>query len=438
MSDPRLAAVTALNQILPPTGAGRSLREVLAQSALTGSDRGLATDLCYGVCRWFSPLNGWLNQQLEKPLKNSAHPVRLALLAALYELWFSERPAHAILNSWPEVLRAMQANWATGLANALLRKATRTTFTDHRATLSGAEYYALPRWLYRRLEQDWPTQAPNIADAWLHPAPLTLRAAPDANLALLAEAGFTVERGVLSPQAIYLSPAKPVQQIPGFFRDGDIRAQFSVQDEAAQLPAQLFSVEKNPARILDACAAPGGKTGQLVERFPQAELVALDVDTRRLARVQENLDRLDLNAQLIAGDATTPADWWDGTPFAAILLDAPCSATGILRRQPDAKWHRRADDIAPLATLQAHLLDALWPLLAPGGELVYATCSILPQENSEQIAAFLERHPDASEQTPAPAVTSAGLADSPVGVQFLPTPDRHDGFYVARLTKARA
>lgn len=429
---PRLIAVRTLMDVLPGDGHGRSLREALAhhRQPLEPAERGLLTDLCFGVCRHYRLLDHWLDQQLQKPLKASARQVRLALLCGLYELWFTERAAHAVVNAYPDLCRTLKAPWAAGLANAVLRKATRLDLATWRATLPVPIRCSLPDWLWQQWQQDWGEAATALAEASLYEPPMTLRVNRqhqdrDAALASLAAAGIAASPGTRAPFAITLAHAVPVQHLPGFDQ-----GTLSVQDEAAQLPAEL--IEAPPTgRLLDACAAPGGKTGQLAERFPEASLLALDNDAHRLQRVRENLTRLGLHAEVQQGDASDPAPWWDGTPFDAILLDAPCSATGILRRQPDVKWHRRAADLPALVGLQARMLDALWPLIRPGGLLVYATCSLLDQENAAQISAFLARHGDAQDDTP------PDTGDVPVtaGAQLLSGTGQHDGFYIARLRK---
>ena len=423
----RLLAVRGLLKVLPAEGGGKSLREVLAdQPVLLAAERGLLADLMFGVCRHQRLLDHWLNQQMDKPLKSSAKAVRLALLCGIYELWFSERPQHAVVNAWPDVCRALHAPWAAGLCNALMRKASRTGAAEVGRHLDIPLRCSLPDWLWQRLDQAWPEQANDIAEAALLPPPFTVRLSDPSIEHALREDGFDVRRGALAPQAVYLSPARPVQQVPGF-KEGLL----SVQDEAAQLPALLIEAPKG-GRILDACAAPGGKTGQLAEYFPDAELVALDIDATRLKRVRDNLQRLNRSANLLTGDAGNPEKWWDGQLFDAVLLDAPCSATGILRRQPDLKWHRRDSDIATLCGLQARILDAIWPLVRPGGVLVYATCSILPEENAGQVQTFLARHGDAREDTP----VEARSVITAHGCQLLPVADGPDGFFYARLRKA--
>lgn len=436
-TDTRLLAVQILKDVLPADGNGRSLREVLAspqRAALNPAERGLLTDLCFGVSRHYRFLDHWLGRQLQKPLKASARPVQLALLCGLYELWFTERAQHAVVNAYPDLCRQLKAPWAAGLTNAVLRKATREDPAALAETLPPPLRYSLPDWLWQQWQQDWGDQAQALAAASLQQPPLTLRVnrqqlTRDAALESLATAGIDAQPVAIAPFAITLQNPVPVQQLPGF-GDGAL----SVQDAAAQLPAELIEVPAN-GRLLDACAAPGGKTGQLAERFPDATLVALDNDASRLRRVTDNLTRLGLAAQLIEGDASTPEPWWDGELFDAILLDAPCSATGILRRQPDVKWHRRPDDLTALVSLQARMLDALWPLIRPGGMLVYATCSLLDQENAAQISAFLTRHSDARDDTP----PGTGSVPVSAGAQlFPPTPagaGQHDGFYMARLRK---
>ena len=459
-TDPRLEAVHLLGQVLPapsvspaPSQAGkgqarsrrkrrpqqqqdgnqgRSLREVLASrsGSLSDSERGLLQDLCFGVCRHYRLLNHWLGQQMDKPLKASAQPVRLALLAGIYELWFTERPQHAIVNAWPDVCRRLKAPWASGLCNALLRKASREDPQALISQLPAEVGCSVPDWLWHAWQRDWPDQAAQIARASISEPPMTLRChrrqtERQEYLHRLTDAGIDAHPGELSPWSVYLHRPMPVDKLPGF-RDGLV----SVQDEAAQLPVELIEVPAD-ARILDACAAPGGKTGQLAERFPRATLLALDNQPGRLERIRENLSRLKAEATLICGDASTPEDWFDDQAFDAILLDAPCSASGILRRQPDSKWHRRESDIAALAGLQSRMLSSLWPLVRPGGMLVYATCSILREENEMVVQGFLQQHPDAAENTPATAGNVAAT-----GVQLLPEEDRQDGFYFARLCKS--
>lgn len=428
--NPRLAAIHALERVLPGHGDGASLREVLAQGVPEGAAGGLMRDLCFGVCRYLRPLNQWLNEQLDKPLKAKAQRVRLALLCGLYELWFSDRPAHAVVNAYPELCRQLKAGWASGLSNALLRKATALDAEQAFADYSPAVRFSLPGWLWKQYQEDWPEQAESLAQASLSTPPFSLRVnrRQHSREQAAKTLGEGAKMGQLSPWCLYLSPPRPVARLPGFASGA-----YSVQDEAAQLPVEQLAVPAG-GRALDACAAPGGKTGQILEAFPDAQVTALDLSPRRLKRVADTLRRLSVSADLVQGDAAAPREWWDGQLFDAILLDAPCSATGILRRQPDAKWHRRRTDLPPLVDLQACMLDALWPLVRPGGRLVYATCSVIRDENDQQVANFLARTADAEDVTlrPPEAVKVAA------GWQLLPQDHGPDGFYLACLHKSAA
>lgn len=433
MHDPRLVAIRILERVLPADNQGRSLREVLAADRPKDpAAAGLVSDLAFGVCRHYRLLNHYLDQQMSRPIKDSAWRVRLGLLCGLYELWFTERPAYAVVNAWPENMRRLKAPWAVGLTNALLRKASRTDASAEQQTLPPAVAYSLPDWLW----QQWVAErgedvALQMARASLASPPFTVRShrqrcSREQAIQMLVAAGFSALPGELVPCSLYVSPAVPVNRLPGF-----AQGCLSVQDEAAQVPVECLEPLDPAGRILDACSAPGGKTGQLAERFPAARILALDESSERLQRVAENLQRLAVTADLCCADATRPADWWDGIPFDGILLDAPCSATGILRRQPDVKWHRRYADIRNLAGLQHRMLGALWPLLKEGGMLVYATCSTLRAENADVVARFLQQHDDAVEVT----FSQAEAAECEAGYQWLPTEDRHDGFYVARIRK---
>jgi len=298
---------------------------------------------------------------------------------------------------------------------------------------------AHPRWLQKSLKAFWPEQWEAICAANNAHPPMILRVnrrhhSRDAYLQLLSAAGVAAQACVYSQDGIVLDEAGDVRSLPGF-AEGWI----SVQDEAAQLAAELLELAPGQ-RVLDACCAPGGKTCHILEVQPQlAGVVAVDLEAKRLVRVRENLDRLGLDAQLIAADGRDTQTWWDGQPFQRILLDAPCSATGVIRRHPDIKLTRQPEDIAALAQLQGELLDAMWQALEVGGILLYATCSTLPTENTEVIEAFLARTPGAREldiggQLGQPA---AGLKQ-PHGRQLLAQEGGHDGFYYAKLIKIAA
>ncbi|KAB7627244.1 16S rRNA (cytosine(967)-C(5))-methyltransferase RsmB [Alkalilimnicola sp. S0819] len=427
--NPRLAAVRVLAQVLDQ---GRSLAEALpqVQRELPERDRALVQELCYGVLRRRDLLQAVLEQLLSKPLRAREREVQLLLLVGLHQILHMRTPPHAAVSATVEVTRVLGKKWAAGLANAVLRRALRER-ESLLAAVPAAARLSHPDWLQDALRDAWPKEAEGLMEANnLHP-PMSLRVntqrqSRDEYRRELDEAGIAAAPGPHAEEALLLEKPRGVESLPGF-----AEGRVSVQDQAAQLAAALLDVPAG-ARVLDACAAPGGKTCHLLERQPElAELVAVELDPLRMPRIQENLARLELHAKLVEGDAARPADWWDGRPFERILLDAPCSATGVIRRHPDIKWLRRADDIPRLAALQEKLLEALWPLLAEGGRLLYATCSVLPVENSEQIQRFLTRHPEARCE---PLPGSWGREQA-CGRQILSGDEGMDGFYYACLSK---
>ncbi|MEN4826162.1 16S rRNA (cytosine(967)-C(5))-methyltransferase RsmB [Pseudomonas sp. P39-UII1] len=432
--NPRLAAARALAAVL--SGKASLNSSLPAQlDKVDERDRGLTQDLAFGTARWQPRLDLLAAQLLQKPFKAADADVQALLLVGLYQLFYTRIPAHAAIGETVGCADKLKKPWAKGLLNALLRRAQR----EGEALLAGMQRdpvvrTAHPRWLQKALKAFWPEQWEAICAANNAHPPMILRVnrrhhGRDAYLALLAEAGIDASACQYSRDGIVLSEACDVRSLPGF-AEGWV----SVQDEAAQLSADLLELAPGQ-RVLDACCAPGGKTCHLLEaEAGLAHLVAIDLEAKRLTRVRENLDRLQLDAELIACDARDTASWWDGKPFQRILLDAPCSATGVIRRHPDIKLTRQADDIPALATLQGELLDALWPTLEVGGMLLYATCSSLPTENTEVIEAFLARTPGARELDLA---TEAGIRQ-PHGRQLLAQEGGHDGFYYAKLIKIAA
>lgn len=432
--NPRLAAARALAAVLNGKASlGSSLPPLLDK--VEPRDRGLAQDLAFGTARWQPRLALLADKLLQKPFKAADRDVEALLLVGLYQLLHTRIPAHAAIGETVACVDKLKKSSLKGLLNAVLRNAQR----DHEALFAELErdpvlHTAHPRWLQKRLKADWPEHWQAICTANNEHPPLILRvnrrhASRDAYLAELRGHGVEAEPCTFSRDGIRLLQPCDVKTLPGF-----MEGRVSVQDEAAQLAANLLDLAPGQ-RVLDACAAPGGKTCHLLEVQPQlSEVIALDLEPSRLARVQENLERLQLKATLIAADGRDVATWWDGKPFQRILLDAPCSATGVIRRHPDIKLTRQADDIAALAQLQGELLDALWPTLEVGGVLLYATCSVLPQENSDNIAAFLQRTPGARELDIA---GTFGLKQAH-GRQLLPQADGHDGFYYAKLIKIAA
>jgi 16S rRNA (cytosine967-C5)-methyltransferase len=422
----RVLAARVLAQVI---GRGRSLKAELATAlpSLDDSrDRALLEALCFAVLRRRTAYDAALAAWMQRPLGVREDELRALLLVGFAQLDALELPAHAALSATVDAARALGKERQAGMVNALLRRAQR----DGIPPLPARE--AFPQWMAEQIEQDWPEQAIDIFTASLQPAPLWLRVnrqhgSREAMLERLEAAGIAAEASELGSDAIRLPVPVAVSALPGF-ADGAL----SVQDLSAQQVADALAVPKG-ARVLDACAAPGGKSAHLLERDPSLRLLALDIDARRLKRISETFARTGVgeHAQVRAADATDPASWWDGQPFDVILLDAPCSATGIIRRQPDVLLHRRATDIPALVALQARLLDACFGMLAPGGTLLYATCSILRDENQFQIEAFLQR-------TRGAGFLPLGDAyghDSWAGRQRLPGEHGADGFFYARLLK---
>lgn len=432
--NPRLAAARALAVVLNGKASlGSSLPPLLDK--VEQRDRGLAQDLAFGTARWQPRLALIAEKLLQKPFKAVDRDVEALLLIGLYQLFYTRIPAHAAIGETVACIDKLKKPSLKGLLNAVLRNAQRESDSiiaslDRDPVLHSAH----PRWLQKALKAQWPEQWQAICAANNAHPPLILRVnrrlgSRDDYLAELRQSGFAAEPCTFSRDGIRLLQACDVTSLPGF-----AAGHLSVQDEAAQLAAELLDLAPGQ-RVLDACCAPGGKTCHLLEAEPAlAGVVAVDLEAKRLVRVRENLKRLNLDAELIAADGRDTATWWDGQPFQRILLDAPCSATGVIRRHPDIKLTRQPADIPALAQLQGELLDALWPTLQVGGILLYATCSVLPMENSDNIAAFLARTPGARELE-----INADFGLKPAhGRQLLPQIDGHDGFYYAKLSKIAA
>ncbi|WP_447795658.1 16S rRNA (cytosine(967)-C(5))-methyltransferase RsmB [Pseudomonas moraviensis] len=432
--NPRLAAAKALAAVLSGKASLNSSLPTQLDK-VEDRDRGFTQDLAFGTARWQPRLSALAEKLLQKPFKAADADVEALLLVGLYQLLYTRVPAHAAIGETVGCADKLKKPWAKGLLNAVLRNAQRESETIF-AELERDPVVrtAHPRWLQKSLKAFWPEQWEAICAANNAHPPMILRVNRrhhnrDAYLALLGEAGIAATPCVYSRDGIVLEAAADVRSLPGF-AEGWI----SVQDEAAQLAADLLDLAPGQ-RVLDACCAPGGKTCHILEAEPAlAGVVAVDLEAKRLVRVKENLERLGLNAELIAADGRDIDKWWDGKPFQRILLDAPCSATGVIRRHPDIKLTRQPDDIVALAQLQGELLDAMWKTLEVGGILLYATCSTLPTENTQVIAAFLERTPGARELDLA---TAAGIRQ-PHGRQLLAQQGGHDGFYYAKLIKIAA
>lgn len=418
---------------------GRTLDVALAAEE-TGSaqERGLLRALCYDSVRWYLRLNFILDRLLTRGARSLKPDVHALAIVGLCQLLHTDIPAHAAVAETVNATRVLGEPKAAGLINALLRRCQRERrkLSDE-ADRDLASRTAHPRWLVDAFSADWHSAAEDLLNAnnqrppfWLRVN--RLRSSGAEYAAALQAKGLQIAARVFDDEALMLEEAVNPRELPGF-EEGLV----SIQDAAAHLAARLLD-SRPGERALDACAAPGGKACHVLELQPRlAELVALDISPQRLQRVEENLQRLQLRATLREGDAEKPQEWWDGKPFDRILLDVPCSATGVIRRHPDIKLLRRAEDIAALARRQTSLLEALWPLLAPGGRLVYATCSTLTAENAAVINPFLENHPDARDIT-APAVRALGLepAAGP-GHRIAPGSGGMDGFYYACLEKGK-
>jgi 16S rRNA (cytosine967-C5)-methyltransferase len=424
----RLIAARVLSRVLQDGQSLTATLESALQTVESPKDRAFVQALCYGVCRTYHRLDFILSELLDKPLKDT--DVKALALTGLYQLKYMRVKSHAAVSE--TVLAARKKPWAKALINALLRRYLREQGNlELIADTVQVAAVSHPDWLIKQIEQDWPQQAQQIFLENNQQPPMALRvnltrSSTDEYLQQLRRLGIEAEAVSFCPSAIILDKPVAVDLLPGFA--GGL---VSVQDTAAQLAAGLLDVQAGH-RVLDVCAAPGGKAAHILEHQPQLkELVAVDVDASRMQRVSDTLQRLKLSATLVVGDAAKPDEWWDGQLFDRILLDAPCSALGVIRRHPDIKLLRRTDDITPLQVLQKKILNAVWQLLAPGGIMLYATCSILKQENEQQIDIFLAEHSDAVEL---PIDAAWGFAESH-GRQILPGESAMDGFYYARLGK---
>ena len=433
MDDPRLTAIANLAAVVD----GQSLDNALARHSenLSDQNRAFAAELSYGLCRWYRQLHAVIAARLKKPFREKDRDLHFLLMLGAYQLMHANTPPHAAISTSVDLTRQLDKGWAGKLVNAVLRGIQRDLEKEdsplHRQIEGDLSLrFAQPKWFVKAMQQAWPGQAESILDALQQRAPMTLRLntrrqAREAYLAGLQEKGLAARAVEALPGAVVLEKPMPVKAVPGF-SEGLV----SVQDAGAQLAAQLLDVQQGQ-RILDACAAPGGKTGHILELADTLSVTAMDVDAQRLHRVEENLQRLGLHADVMVADAARPPREWIDEPFDRILVDAPCSATGVMRRHPDIRLLRRKQDIETLSQRQAAILDALWPCLRPGGKLLYATCSLMPQENQQQVEAFLRRHGDARES--ALRIDSGHKCTH--GRQTLPGEETMDGFYYALLEK---
>ncbi|MEB6338438.1 16S rRNA (cytosine(967)-C(5))-methyltransferase RsmB [Serratia rhizosphaerae] len=415
----RSIAAQTIGQVLDQ---GQSLSTLLPalNNKISDKDRALLQELCFGTLRVLPQLEWCIQQLMAKPMVGKQRTLHYLLMVGMYQLLYTRIPAHAALAETVNGAVALKRPQLKGLVNGVLRQFQRQQEALMQRAANHDSRYLHPSWLLKRVQQAYPAQWQQIVDANNQKPPMWLRVnrrhhSRDDYLHLLAQAGIEAVAHAEYPDAVRLLTPCAVNNLPGF-ADGWA----TVQDASAQGCVDLLDPQDGE-QILDLCAAPGGKTTHILEAAPQAHVMAVDIDEQRLSRVKENLQRLHCHAEVKQGDGRTPQQWCGDKQFDRILLDAPCSATGVIRRHPDIKWLRRDSDIAELAGLQAEILDAIWPHLKAGGVMVYATCSILPQENSQQLQAFLQRHSDAR---------LAGTER-----QNLPHPEDGDGFFYAKLIK---
>lgn len=433
-AESRAAAALNLHRV---RDQGQSLTRVLQQplATRTCADQALIQEMSYGALRLLPRLEALAGRLLNRPMKRSDRDLEALILIGLYQLTAMNIPAHAAVSATVDASRLLGKPEKAPLVNALLRRFLR----ERESLLTEVEReprarWLFPDWLLTRLRRDWPEDWERIVDASNERPPMALRV-NGMRVSLsdystqLAAASIAAQPIPGCEMGLMLDHPQAMRDLPGF-----ARGLVSVQDSGAQLAAQLL--DAGPGQhVLDACAAPGGKTASILERAGNTlDLVAIDSDESRLETVRATLARLGLRAGVVQADATAPHGAWSERAFERILLDVPCSATGVIRRHPDIKWLRRESDIPALCATQARMLDAIWSLLAPGGRLLYATCSLLAEENHEQIAAFLTRQPEARER----ALTTDWGQTRLHGRQLLPTPGGSDGFYFCLIERMTA
>jgi len=385
-------------------------------------DLSYAKSLTFGSIRFYHHLNDVITPRVKKPLEKKNLDIHCLLILGAYQLIHSDTPIHAAVNETVGVAEVIGKPWAKGFINAILREIDRD-----RRIIENTKHYSHPSWLIKKIKQDYPKNFQEILIENNKKAPMTIRVHPsierDDYQKLLEEINILSQPSTIAPQALTLKGAVGVNKLPGF-ENGSCY----VQDTSAQLAAQLISPKKGEL-ILDACSAPGGKATHLAELCPNANILALDNDKQRLLKIQENLVRFkNHNITIQHGDARDQ-EWWNGKLFDKILFDAPCSSTGVIRRHPDIKLLKKPRDISQITKSQSLILENLWELLKPGGQLLYATCSILKDENVNQISQFLDKFEDAKNEK-----IKLPWGDGDIGKQQLPQKE-YDGFYYAKLIK---
>lgn len=431
MSNLRLISSRIINDVTE----GRSLSDCLESklpSLKDSRDRGFVQAVCYGVCRFYPRLDLVLSHLLKNPMREQDSDVHALLMAGLYQLMFMRIPDYAAVTETVNASEKLNKPWARGLINAILREYLRRRDALEQEIAADEEAnYAHPDWWIHAMQQAYPDQWQSILNENNQHPPFALRVnqqiqTRDEYLEKLKSAEIAAHPIAETRQGIILESAVHMHELPGF-AEGEV----SVQDGGAQLAADYLELAPD-MRVLDACAAPGGKLTHLLEIMP-LEITAVEKDKSRMSSIEENLQRLKLSANCICADVIEVKKWWDGKLFDRILLDAPCSASGVVRRHPDIKLLRYSSDIPGFVAQQKQMLAALWPLLKPEGLLLYITCSVFPEENTKVIEDFLKKNPDAKEEI---LTTNPGIS-CPAGKQILPGMNEMDGFYYALIRKLK-
>ncbi len=437
MASPRRIALKWLSLVVE----GRSVNEILSHQneALSAQESAQAKQLLFGSLRYYHQLKTLTDSLLDKPLKAKDLDIQLAIILGLYQLKYLSTPDHAAISESVELVKSLKKNWAAGLVNGVLRRYQRESMSLEASLAKSVQFqFSHPGWIVKQLRQDWPEEADQILSQNNQKAPMILRVntrkiSRDDYINQLSSNGVDAIPHPLAPDGVILQSAMDVFGLPGFGQ-GEV----TVQDAAPQLAVELLNLVDGQ-KILDACAAPGGKTGHILQRVNSADVTALELSESRAARIRETLNRMDLSCNIQCADFLELDAWWDGQKFDRILLDVPCSASGVIRRNPDIKLHRRVTDLKKLTEIQADMLKVGWQLLNKGGILVYATCSVFKAENEQQIEAFTEHLRSNNAEfrlLSMPAMISAEIKPrAQFGYQILPGDFEMDGFYLCALEK---
>ncbi len=432
MKNPRLVALNWLIQVI---SHGRSVNELLATpTSISAQQLALSKQMLFGCLRYYHRLKTIADNLLEKPLKQKDNDLFLVILLGLYQLEYLSTPDHAAISESVDLTKNLRKKWASGLVNGVLRRFQREKRSIDATLLKSVQYqFSHPGWIVKKLRQDWPDLFEQILANNNQHAPMVLRVNTQKNslseyLEKLNNAEIKASPHLIAPDAIVLDKATDVFSLPGF-TEGEV----TVQDAAPQLVVDMLQL-KEGLRVLDACAAPGGKTTHILQRQSQLKLTAVEMSPTRAVRIEQTLQRMNLDCDVVVADVANIESWWDGELFDRILLDVPCSASGVIRRNPDIKVHRKVTDIEPLVAIQQKILTQCWQLLKPGGLLVYATCSIFKVENQQQIALFSQSN--SFELTGLPEALESLLDNqADIGYQILPGDAAMDGFYFCGLRK---